>query len=89
MKVRHAFVSNSSSASFTIPWDKITKEQMQQLADYDVLADKLGLEGNKDWSIELEVDGVHGYVGERAWSVNMRAILRELGLDGVAETYGL
>ena len=49
MKTRHGLVSNSSSCSFTILTDGLTKDQIYQIVNYRTVAPTYGLEVYSDW----------------------------------------
>ena len=73
MKIRNGFVSNSSSSSFIIKKDKLTKKQIKQILNYKTEAYKLGkypivaLNGNKSgeygfldlfWTVKEDNDSI-------------------------------
>jgi hypothetical protein len=62
MRVRHGFVSNSSSSSFILPRSMVTPEQVQQIIDHSEVGKKLGLDYAEDaWSIEVTDTEVRGW----------------------------
>jgi hypothetical protein len=61
MKIRQGMVSNSSSASFTIPLDKITALQLKQILEYNKEAEKEGSPYCDSWDIRVKDDVVFGW----------------------------
>ena len=54
MKVRIDFVTNSSSSSFTIPTDKLSKKQVSAIINHSELGEKIGIEYSSEaWRIKV------------------------------------
>lgn len=72
MKIRAGFVSNSSSASFTIPLSKITEEQLLKIVDHGEIAVELEMEYPEDaWEIQVHrCRGGWGWVEGFTWMDN-------------------
>jgi hypothetical protein len=61
VKIRSGMVSNSSSASFTIPLDKITALQLKQILHYNEEVEKEGSHYSDSWDIRVKDDVVFGW----------------------------
>jgi hypothetical protein len=93
MKVRSGWVSNSSSASFTIALDKLTTEQLIKLSNYEKVAREMGMEFSDEdfyrWRFSLEDGNLEAYASERWNAVNMKEFLERIGVPrGVVDSYG-
>ena len=73
MKIRSGFVSNSSSASFTVRMSDLSVAQMKVIELHREEA------GEDAWSIYEEDGCVHGFT--RMDNFDMRDYLRHIGVD--------
>jgi len=55
MKIRHGFVSNSSSASFTVNMDKLSVRDTAVLMDYPHVAAQEGSPFTDYWDIDKDI----------------------------------
>lgn len=55
MKIRHGFVSNSSSASFTVNIDKLSVRDVIILIDYPLVAAQESSQWNDYWDITRDI----------------------------------
>lgn len=92
MKVRNGFVSNSSSASFIIPLECLTKKQIEKIKNHLFHAKRMSLnvdytDGhfgyfNDDydaWEISERDNDIHGYTSMD--NFNMYNFLEAIGID--------
>ena len=70
MKIRNGFVSNSSSSSFIIKKEKLTKDQISAILNYEEVYDKIPdiikhcndmIYGAEGWNIEEDDNEIRGY----------------------------
>lgn len=73
MKTRHGFVSNSSSASFVIPKNLLTEEQIDKIKNYSTICK------DYDWEIEVTDIEVSGYADMDNFP--MENYLSSIGVD--------
>lgn len=74
MKIRHGFVSNSSSSSFVIAKDKMTKEQIEKFSAWVNKHNEEACEG-------YVYDEKHYFVGTIGNGCDIDSILDALGVD--------
>lgn len=81
MKYRTHFVSNSSTSSFMIPLDKITRKQIKQIISHKIKCRHHGMScrENEEWEI-TETDEV---LMGRTWMDNfdMQYFINEVGVN--------
>jgi hypothetical protein len=63
MKIRHGFVSNSSSSSFVIQAKDITGDQLDKIINHSSVGTEMGLDyADSDyWNIMVAMGEVRGY----------------------------
>ena len=79
MKIRSGFVSNSSSASFIINLDDITKIQLFQIVDYECQAPKMGFEYCEGWRFKQKNNKIFG--DATIDNMDMDEYLCKIGID--------
>ena len=77
MKIRHGFVSNSSSSSFMVPLKYVSALQLQQIIDHEDCGDEYAAE--YPWSIEMRGKKLMG----STWMDNfdMSEYMVKIGID--------
>ena len=84
MKIRKAFVSNSSSSSFVISKTDITAKQVEQILDYENICEEiLGEESCDSWNITDEKHSVEGYTTMD--NGDMKKFLGKIGVRNIIE----
>lgn len=82
MKIRHGFVSNSSSASFIIPIGVLTEQQIYKLLSYQLYAQESSLDG---WLVQKVQDDVSSDEFIRGFTImdngDMDEFLSDLGIS--------
>lgn len=79
MKIRHGFVSNSSSSSFIIPLALVTAEQIEQIQNHSALGAEMDIDYAEDaWTIEVTSTVIRGWTSMD--NFDMEAFFRRIGV---------
>lgn len=86
MKIRSSFVANSSSASFSIPLEKLTGLQVSQIINHPSVGEELGMEWTEyEWDISLEGTFICGFTDMD--NFDMATLLEKIGVDPQVVTW--
>lgn len=89
MKLRHGFVSNSSSSSFVLDKTKCSEEQLAAIRDHVTYADENFFDFYTDrfarWDLTEKASEIRGFT----WMDNfdMKEFMRKIGVPGNAVSF--
>ena len=79
MKIRNGFVSNSSSSSFILVKNEISKQQLEKIINHESECDKYGYEEGDFWDITINDEMVIGNTSMDDF--DMYSFLIDLNID--------